>query len=152
MRKPQVDKLYVNLTASQARRRLKGHGFGVRRVESCGRRQCIIFHTATGGHLTDLKALFADAQPCETEAEQETPIEALRNLGPASAAWLSAVGISTAEELRRVGAVFAYRLVRQRFPAASLNLLWAMAAGLADRDWRELTDDEKQRLREEAHT
>ena len=29
-------RLYVELNASQVRRRLKGHGFGVRKVESAG--------------------------------------------------------------------------------------------------------------------
>ena len=31
------DRLYVNLGASQVRRRLKGHGFGVRKVFSDGK-------------------------------------------------------------------------------------------------------------------
>jgi hypothetical protein len=44
-------KLFVNLGASQARRRLKGFGHGVRKVESAGRNQAVIIHTATGRHL-----------------------------------------------------------------------------------------------------
>jgi hypothetical protein len=40
----------------------------------------------------------------------------------------------------------AFRLVKQRQPTVSLNLLWAMAAGLEDRDWRELSKEEKDRL------
>ena len=39
-----------------------------------------------------------------------------------------------------------FRLVKQRHPEASLNLLWAIAAGLEHRDWRDLTDQEKQHL------
>ena len=31
-----------------------------------------------------------------------------------------------------------------------LNLLWALAAGLKDLDWRDLTDEQKDRLRSEA--
>lgn len=52
--------LYVNLSASEARRRLKGHGLGVRRIENAGNRCAAIFHNATGTHLKQLKAFFRD--------------------------------------------------------------------------------------------
>ncbi len=55
-----TDKLHVNLSASQARKRLKGRGFGVRRVEATGDHQSVIVHTATGGHLRKLESLFSD--------------------------------------------------------------------------------------------
>ena len=73
MTKPATDKLYVNLSASQTRKRLKGHGFGVKKVEAAGRNQSIIVHTATGGHLRKLEFLFADVKPSadETQAELE---------------------------------------------------------------------------------
>ena len=54
------ERLYVELGASQVRRRLKGHGFGVRKVHSDGKNRAVIIHTATGKHLRDLKALFQD--------------------------------------------------------------------------------------------
>ena len=54
------DRLFVNLSASQTRRRLKGHGFGVRKVHSDGRNQAVIIHTAAGQHRDELHALFAD--------------------------------------------------------------------------------------------
>jgi urease gamma subunit len=60
MTKPETNKLYVNLSASQARKRLKGRGFGVRKVEATGDHQSVIVHTATGGHLRDLESLFFD--------------------------------------------------------------------------------------------
>lgn len=50
--------LYVALSASEVRRRLKGHGFGVRRIESAGKGRAVIVHTATGKHLRQLEALF----------------------------------------------------------------------------------------------
>lgn len=71
----------------------------------------------------------------------------LRNLGPQSAKWLGEVGITTCTELRRLGAPLAYHLVKQRQPRASLNLLWALAAGLEDRDWRKINAEEKAALR-----
>jgi hypothetical protein len=50
----------VELSASQVRRRLKGHGFGVRKVESAGRNRAVIIHTATGEHRRELESLFQD--------------------------------------------------------------------------------------------
>ena len=72
------------------------------------------------------------------------PVSALRNLGPKSAMMLAEVGIRTLDELRELGAVRAYVRVKALRPkSASLNLLWALAAGLEARDWRDLTKDEK---------
>lgn len=80
----------------------------------------------------------------------DDPIESLLNLGPMSGQWLREAGITTVAELQRLGPVVAYRLVKQRQPKASLNLLWALAAGLDAKDWRELTEATKKRLRKEA--
>lgn len=79
-----------------------------------------------------------------------TPIESLPNLGPKSGQWLRDAGITTISELERLGPVVAYRIVKQYQPKASLNLLWAMVAGLEGKDWQELTDATKNRLRKEA--
>jgi DNA transformation protein and related proteins len=59
------DRLFVNLSATQTRRRLKGHGFGVRKVHSDGCDQAVIIHTATGRHRDELHALFADVIAAE---------------------------------------------------------------------------------------
>jgi hemoglobin len=56
------EKLFVNLGASQTRRRLKGFGHGVRKVQSAGRNQAVIIHTATGRHLQELEAKFSDVR------------------------------------------------------------------------------------------
>lgn len=53
-------RLYVRLGASQTRRRLKGFGHGVRKVQSAGRHQAVVIHTATGAHLAALMAQLAD--------------------------------------------------------------------------------------------
>ncbi len=139
-------KHYVNLGPSQAKRRLKGFGHGVRKVQCAGRNQSVIIHTATGRHLAELEAKFADVGFSSTESGLLEPIENLRNLGPTSAAWLREAGISTISELSRLGPVAAYRLVKSKQPKASLYLLWALSAGLLDLDWRELSDQEKLRL------
>jgi DNA transformation protein and related proteins len=57
---PQGTKLFVNLGASETPRRLKGFGHGVRKVQSAGRNQAVIIHTATGRHLLELENKFAD--------------------------------------------------------------------------------------------
>ncbi|MHC4405573.1 MAG: hypothetical protein ACYTG0_38500 [Planctomycetota bacterium] len=69
------DRLYVNLAASQVRRRLKGHGLGVRKVSSNGKNRAVIIHTATGQHQEELLALFEDLQPSSSEEEVRTGME-----------------------------------------------------------------------------
>jgi len=149
MADPKGFHLYVNLSASQARRRLKRFGHGVRKIQSAGKNQAVVIHTATGRHLEELEAQFTDAGCSSRGQELSEPVANLRNLGPTSSEWLRDAGITTIADLERIGPALAYRLVKRHQPKASLNLLWAMAAGLADRDWRELTDAEKERLRSE---
>ena len=48
-----------------------------------------------------------------------------------------------------MGPALAYRVVKQAQPQASLNLLWALAAGLQDKHWQELSDNEKLRLKQQ---
>ena len=84
--------------------------------------------------------------PSRRRASSRT-VSQLRNLGPTSAIVLAEAGIRTLDELQALGAVKAYARVRALRPkSASLNLLWAIAAGLEDRDWRELTGEEKAEL------
>lgn len=82
--------------------------------------------------------------------ESSLPIESLLNLGPKSGQWLREAGITAIAELERLGPVVAYRLVKQRQSKASLSLLWALAAGLKGKDWRELTEATKKRLCKES--
>ena len=140
------DRLYVNASASQARKRLKGFGHGVRKVQSTGNNQAVIIHTATGRHLEELEAVFSDEMPSRSQEELGIPVENMRNLGPTSAAWLREINVHTKADLQRLGAALAYRLVKQRQPKTSLNLLWAIAAALADKDWLELSVEEKEKL------
>ena len=81
--------------------------------------------------------------------KNDAPIESLLNLGSKSGQWLREAGITTIGELKRLGPVVAYRLVQQRQPKASLNLLWALAAGLKGKDWRQLDEVAKKRLRQQ---
>ena len=62
-------RLYVNLGASQVRRRLKGFGHGVRRIQSAGKNRAVIIHTATGQHLEELEAVFGDVEVSSSEED-----------------------------------------------------------------------------------
>jgi uncharacterized protein (TIGR00730 family) len=69
-------RLHVMLGASQVRRRLKGLGFGVRKVESAGRGEAVIVHTATGQHLRELRSIFQDVlAPDKPQRPAEAPSE-----------------------------------------------------------------------------
>lgn len=71
----------------------------------------------------------------------------MRNLGPKSKAWLTEIGINTLDDLRETGAVEAYAQLRFRFGrAVTRNMLHAMAAALADIDWRQLSREHKAEL------
>jgi DNA transformation protein len=74
-------------------------------------------------------------------------VRELRNLGPRSTAALAEIGIFTENQLRDLGAVEAYARLRFRFgKSVSRNMLHALAAALADIDWRQLTQEHKAEL------
>jgi len=62
-------RLYVNLSASQTRRRLKGFGHGVRKVQAVGNNRAVVIHTATGRHIEELEALFDDVPHSSSEQD-----------------------------------------------------------------------------------
>ena len=75
----------------------------------------------------------------------------LKNLGPISAEWLAAIGITTLEDLRAHDPVDLYATLRQRGYPASLNLVYALRAALMDIHWTalpvEIRDELKVALR-----
>ena len=70
----------------------------------------------------------------------------LKNLGKTSAQWLHASGIQNASDLRRLGAVDAYRAVKARGFRASKVLLYAIEGALMDVNWNELPPAHKAEL------
>jgi DNA transformation protein and related proteins len=70
----------------------------------------------------------------------------LPNLGAKSAALLSAAGVDSEAELRRLGAVEAYLRVRRVTPRVSLNLLWAIEGALSGLRWQRVAREERTRL------
>lgn len=83
-------------------------------------------------------------------AATTSDLGALKNLGPTSVEQLCACGITSAAELRRVGAVLAYRIVQHRFPRTNALLLFALHGALTDTHWNGLDPAAKARLRDEA--
>ena len=79
-----------------------------------------------------------------------TPVGGLLNLGPASTAWLAEVGVRTAGDLRQLGAAAAFRMVKARYPGASLNLLYALHGALTGTHWAKLPAATKAKLKRDA--
>lgn len=74
----------------------------------------------------------------------------LKNLGVATVNILHAIGINTYTELRKVGAVEAYRRIKARDINVSKVMLYALQGALMDIHWNELPTDMKQQLVSEA--
>ena len=74
------------------------------------------------------------------------PSVKIRNVGPKSAAWLRQVGIRTEEDLRKIGAVEAYRKVKIAGFKPTLNLLYSMAGAEDDCHWTQLGEERKAAL------
>jgi len=70
-------------------------------------------------------------------------LQHLKNLGKTSAQWLHAVGIHSASELRRRGAVESYRAVKTRGFRASKVLLYAIEGALLDIHWNDIPPERK---------
>ena len=128
----QRHRLFVNLNASQARRRLKHFGQIVHEIRAQSEHQAVITHTATGKHFDELKLQFSDVGFSTNEDELNEPVQNLRNIGNPTAAVLRDVGISTVADLARVGPIRAYQKIKAKYPETSIATLEAMATGLRD--------------------
>lgn len=73
-------------------------------------------------------------------------LQHMKNLGKTSAQWLHAAGIHSANDLRRLGAVSAYRAVKARGFRVSKVLLYAIEGALLDVHWNELPPAHKAEL------
>lgn len=72
----------------------------------------------------------------------------MRNLGKATAQMLAEVDILTEEDLRNIGAVEAFAHLKFRFGSnVTFVALYALHSALVDRDWRDITPEEKNQLK-----
>jgi len=74
-------------------------------------------------------------------------LEDVKNLGPKSSEWLRLVGIHSLRDLEDVGSVEAFLRIRSAGLNASLNLLWALEAGLQGIHWTDLSEASKRELK-----
>jgi DNA transformation protein and related proteins len=80
-----------------------------------------------------------------------TPVTELKNLGPRCAAWLTEIGIHSAEDLRAAGAAAACReLVARGVTRPHRMLLYALAGALDDSNCVKLSRERKREIEEEA--
>lgn len=74
----------------------------------------------------------------------------LKNIGKKIASRLAQVGIKTESDLRRVGAVAAYQLIRKKYPNETLPLcyyLYSFEGALTDKHWDGIGEKRKAELR-----
>jgi DNA transformation protein len=67
---------------------------------------------------------------------QRDAIDELPNLGAFSKRVLAQAGITRVSQLRKLGAVAAYRRAKQADRKVSLNLLWALEGALSGIPWQ----------------
>lgn len=73
-------------------------------------------------------------------------IRDLSNLGPKSQQMLQRAGVDSLEQLRTLGSVRAYVLVKKNGGNPSLNLLWALEGALTGLRWQEVARDHRTSL------
>ncbi|MEX1034089.1 MAG: TfoX/Sxy family protein [Cellvibrionaceae bacterium] len=83
-------------------------------------------------------------------ADYDSDLLQLKNLGVASVNILRAVGISSYDDLKQVGAVEVYRRIKNRGINVSKVMLYAMEGALLDIHWKNLDPEIKARLVREA--
>lgn len=75
------------------------------------------------------------------------PVSSIRNIGPAVEAVFARVGITTAEQLREIGADAAYRMALENGTRPHFIGYYALVMGLQGRPWNDCRGDEKKALR-----
>ena len=77
----------------------------------------------------------------------DTRLSGLRNIGPITERWLHAVGIHTKEDIKDVGPVAIYKLLKGHGYNVSLNLVYALHGAITDQAWNKLPAAVKARLK-----
>ncbi len=81
--------------------------------------------------------------------KQGSEIAAIRNLGPTSVRMLESIGVTNRQQLEELGAVLVYRRLRDNGQPVSLNLVYAIEAGLAGMHWTDLPLEVRHLLRQQ---
>ncbi len=72
----------------------------------------------------------------------------MRNLGPKCAAALASIGVTTRAQLEELGSVGAFDLVQLQRPV-NIVFPYVLEGALQNRVWHELSETERQALREQ---
>jgi DNA transformation protein len=77
---------------------------------------------------------------CDMQTAESAPesLADLPNLGPKSQRMLADAGITSIEQLRKLGSVAAYSKAKRSSVNVSLNLLWALEGALTGLSWQEV--------------
>ena len=70
----------------------------------------------------------------------------LPNLGPKSQAMLESAGLHTVQQIRQLGSVTSYLLVKRLNKSATLNLLWALEGVISGRHWQDVARHDRLEL------
>ena len=78
-------------------------------------------------------------------------ITAIKNLGPVCEQLFSEIGITSAEEVAKLGAVDSYVLLKLKYPRrVNLMFLYAIWTGLQGKHFNDINPEEKSKLKSEA--
>lgn len=81
-----------------------------------------------------------------------SPVSSIPNLGPASEEAFARAGITTAEEIREMGADAAYRRLLESGSRPHFIGYYVLVMGLQGRPWNDCKGDEKKSLRKRFDT
>jgi DNA transformation protein len=85
----------------------------------------------------------------EKSSRRSPALSGLKNIGRVTERWLNGIGVFSESDLRRLGAVKAYRLIRARESGATLNLVYALQGALMGMHWSRLPAQIKELLNRE---
>jgi len=86
----------------------------------------------------------------QPDKERKSELSGLENIGKVTERWLNSIGVYDEAELRRMGAVKAYCLIRATKTGTSLNLLYALQGAITGTPWNDLAAPIKEMLRRQA--
>jgi DNA transformation protein len=78
--------------------------------------------------------------------EAKHSISELKGVGPKSQAMLARAGITTVEQLRKLGAVEAYVRTKRVNTGVSLNMLWGLESVMTGEHWRDVAKNHRTSL------
>ncbi|ROZ78411.1 competence protein TfoX [Ramlibacter sp. WS9] len=76
----------------------------------------------------------------------EPALASLKGLGPKSQAMLGNAGIMSVQQLRKLGSVRAFVMVKRSGLQPSLNLLWALEGALSGEHWQQVAREHRTSL------